>query len=485
VRRGGQNVRASPTTWEKFYGLRSRAFSLTPDLRFVYHSESHSRAFEQVTSALRRREGLIVVTGEVGTGKTMLCRSLLETFETRIFQSVILDPLLSVEDLLYQILSDFGLISESKTKRREPFTDVTRHALVATLQKFLASLVPLDAHAVIMIDEAQHLGPQVLEEIRLLSNFETDQAKLLQIVLVGQPNLEGLLRRPDMRQLNQRVARRCELKPLTSAEVSAYVQHRLTVAAEPPPDAVPEPGAEPAGEPVRFTPEALEAVATIAQGIPRTVNTLCDRALEAAFAHKRRPIDLDAVLEGAAHLKLQVPETETPTEAAGSSVWKLYATAAALTLVAVLGTWLWLRTPDTAVPETPQPAGRSPAAATGPPQPSSTPSSVAGPPDTGSPPSQASPATPQTATATSSAPAATTGSYQIVVASFRTEERATVAVDELKRLGRPASSRFDPAGWYVVSAGPFSTADEARGAQAELARVGYSGTRIALMPPGQ
>jgi general secretion pathway protein A len=475
-------VRASPTTWEKFYGLRSRAFSLTPDLRFVYHSESHSRAFEQVTSALRRREGLIVVTGEVGTGKTMLCRSLLETFETRIFQSVILDPLLSVEDLLYQILSDFGLISESKNKRREPFTDVTRHALVAALQKFLASLVPLDAHAVIMIDEAQHLGPQVLEEIRLLSNFETDQAKLLQIVLVGQPNLEGLLRRPDMRQLNQRVARRCELKPLTSAEVSAYVQHRLTVAAEPPPDAPPDADEEPAGEPVTFTPEALEAVATIAQGIPRTVNTLCDRALEAAYARKRRPIDLDAVLEGAAHLKLQVPETEARTETAGNSVWKLYAAAAALTLAAVIGTWLWLRTPDAAVAQTPVSPARPPAAAAAPPQPtSSTPSTLA-------PPPAAAPSVPTTSprqqpTATAS-PAVATESYQIVVASFRTEERATVAVEELKRLGRQASARFDSAGWYVVSAGPFSTADEARTAQAELERVGYSGTRVAVTPPG-
>ena len=205
---------------EKYFGLTARPFSLTPDLRFAYHSRSHTHALEQVTAALRRREGLIVVTGAIGTGKTMLCRTLLETFESRTFLSLVLDPGLDVSDLLRKVLTDFGIINSVDGTATGPLSDVTRHQYVTALQQFLASLVPLHAHAVIMIDEAQHLSPRVLEEIRLLSNFETDEAKLLQIVLVGQPDLDDLLRRPDMQQLNQRVARRCQLHPLSPTEVA-------------------------------------------------------------------------------------------------------------------------------------------------------------------------------------------------------------------------------------------------------------------------
>src|SRR4051812_49231993 len=270
--------------WEKFYGFYRRPFSLTPDLRFAFNSQSHAHAFQQVTQALKRREGLIVVTGDIGTGKTMLCRSLLETFEARTFLCVILDPRLTVDDLLRQILTDFGLLKRSAA----PATTAapgSRHQLVSTLQQFLASLISLNAHAVVMIDEAQQLDPAVLEQIRLLSNFETDEAKLLQIVLVGQPDLEQLLQRPDMRQLNQRVARRCELHPLSEAEVGEYIRRRLAVAAEP--NATfpvsPASNARPAFAPsphdptpafVDFTPGAIAAIATISGGIPRLVNTV-------------------------------------------------------------------------------------------------------------------------------------------------------------------------------------------------------------------
>ena len=225
-----------PSPAEKFFGLATRPFSLTPDLRFAYHSRSHTHALEQVTSALRRREGLIVVTGAIGTGKTMLCRSMLESFESRTFLSVILDPGLEVEDLLRQVLTDFGIIDSvggADAPDPGPMSEVTRHQFVSTLQQFLASLIPLHAHAVIMIDEAQRLNPRVLEEIRLLSNFETDEAKLLQIVLVGQPDLDEMLRHPKMQQLNQRVARRCELHPLSENEVGDYIERRLTVAGSP------------------------------------------------------------------------------------------------------------------------------------------------------------------------------------------------------------------------------------------------------------
>jgi general secretion pathway protein A len=504
-------VKNSPTPCEQFYGLRSRAFSLTPDLRFVYHSQSHTRAVEEVTAGLRRREGLIVVTGEVGTGKTMLCRTLLETFEARTFQSVILDPLLTVEDLLYQVLTDFGLISEARGRRKEPFTEVTRHHLVDTLQKFLTSLIPLDAHAVIMIDEAQHLGPQVLEEIRLLSNFETDEAKLLQIVLVGQPNLDALLRRPDMRQLNQRVARRCELQPLTPGEVRDYVERRLLVASSPAPGETDAPPAADAEDVLsndllhintyaQFMPAALEAIAAISHGIPRVVNTLCDRALEAGFERKANPIDIDAVIAGAEHLKLPVPEL-TP---ARTRSWKPAAAAVAVAAV-LLVIWGWTReasspsaatatsstgqsapaTPPSPAPNAGAPAASVPAANVAIEQPRSGPAPG---PAAAPAPGVVAPATasPSTAAATSprTATPAPPESYQVVVAAFRTEQRATTVADGIRTSGLPVTTRLDSTGtWYSIVVGPYRTSAEAQTAQASLTRQGFADTRVTFNGP--
>ena len=212
--------------YEAFFGLKESPFSLSPNPRFLFESATHRAALEQVTYALRRREPLVVVTGEIGTGKTMLCRTMLSRLERLTFLSVISDPLLGRDDLLKQILEDFGVISRGRTKQLQP----GRHELVQALQEFLASLIPLQAHAVVMIDEAQHLAPAVLEEIRLLSNIEGDQGTQLQIVLVGQTDLETALKRPDMRQFEQRVTRRCRLEPLDAREVRKYIEHRLAVA---------------------------------------------------------------------------------------------------------------------------------------------------------------------------------------------------------------------------------------------------------------
>ena len=351
-----------PSPAEKFFGLAARPFSLTPDLRFAYHSRSHTHALEQVTSALRRREGLIVVTGAVGTGKTMLCRSMLESFESRTFLSVILDPGLEVEDLLRKVLTDFGIMSGIDAPAAGPISDVTRHQFVSTLQQFLASLIPLQAHAVIMIDEAQGLSPRVLEEIRLLSNFETDQAKLLQIVLVGQPELDDLLRRPYMQQINQRVARRCELQPLSESEVGDYIERRLAVAASP--SALAGPGGDVSAVSLavaRFSPAAVAAVARISGGIPRLVNTLCDRALDTAYERKMRTIEPGAVTEAAERLRLDTPAAMSlPTRQRSP---QLAAAVAAVVLLAG-GAWWWTRGGAPAEPSTaPQPTMASPSAA--------------------------------------------------------------------------------------------------------------------------
>ena len=214
---------------EEYYGFVEKPFSLTPDPKYLYKSESHANAFDLLQYAIRRREGFVVVTGDIGTGKTTLCRAILEQLDRKTFTALVLNPFLSEEDLLRLILQDFGVVSRDEIKRGR-LDGVSKQELIDTLNEFLLSLLPLRAGALLIIDEAQNLPLQVLEQIRILSNLETDKEKLLQIVLVGQLNLKDLLRSPELRQLDQRVSIRYELKPLTREETSAYVAHRLTIA---------------------------------------------------------------------------------------------------------------------------------------------------------------------------------------------------------------------------------------------------------------
>ena len=482
-----------PSPAEKFFGLATRPFSLTPDLRFAYHSRSHTHALEQVTSALRRREGLIVVTGAIGTGKTMLCRTMLESFESRTFLSVILDPGLEVEDLLRQVLTDFGIVSDGDLPAVGPIPEVTRHQFVTALQRFLASLIPLQAHAVIMIDEAQRLNPRVLEEIRLLSNFETDEAKLLQIVLVGQPDLDEVLRRPAMQQLNQRVARRCELQPLTETEVGDYIERRLTVATSP---AAPVEASSGPASTIRFSPEAVKAVYGVSGGTPRVVNTLCDRALEVAYERKSRIVDPDSVLAAAERLQLDVPRAVNLKDAYRRT--GLIAAAAAAVIVLAIAAGWWMGRPGESTPrastsprqsESPAGAGGSAASGSGP----AAPDGSAARPATGASGSLPASSTAGAATAPASAPtaarttapgtAAPAGAFEIAVAAFRTESRAQEVVTAVSALPVPASVRVDSTGsWYRVLAGPFPTRDAALAAQDTLSRAGYADTRLTQLP---
>src|SRR4051812_43190509 len=267
--------------YEEYYGLAEKPFSLTPDPKYLYRSESHSNAFELLQYAIERREGFVVVTGDIGTGKTTLCRALLEQTDRTTFTALLLNPFLSGDDLLKTILQDFGVVSRAEALMpRQPSTQ----DLVHTLYDFLLSLAPLGARAVLIVDEAQNLPHPILEQIRILSNLETDKEKLLQIVLVGQLNLLPLLRTPDLRQLDQRVSVRCELKPLTADEVTAYIAHRLAVAN--------------GSRAVTFTPRALHRVYQLSGGIPRLINLLCDRSLLAAYSAQTTRIE-DAFVEAA------------------------------------------------------------------------------------------------------------------------------------------------------------------------------------------
>src|SRR6516164_10122477 len=260
--------------YEEYFGFTEKPFSLTPDPKYLFKSTSHANAFELLLYAIRRREGFVVITGDIGTGKTTLCRAILEQIDKKTFTALVLNPFLAEEDLLRIILQEFGVVSREEI-RHGRLLGVSKAELVETLNEFLLSLQRLGAQAVLIIDEAQNLPLQILEQIRILSNLETEKEKLLQIVLVGQSNLKNLLRRTELRQLDQRVSIRYDLKPLSREETAAYVQHRLSVAG--------------GGAAVSFMPRALARVHRYSAGIPRLINLLCDRALLSAYsAHSAR-----------------------------------------------------------------------------------------------------------------------------------------------------------------------------------------------------
>jgi general secretion pathway protein A len=291
--------------YEDFYGFVQPPFSLTPDPRFLYRSESHDVALQQVWTAIRRKEGFIVLTGDIGTGKTTLCRTLLEQFDQTTFTALILNPFLSVEELLREILISFGVVSKDALKSGRLST-ASKHELVRTLHDFLLSLVPLHGSAVLIIDEAQHLSTDVLEEIRVLSNLETNDQKLLQIVIVGQLNLLDVLHKAELRQLDQRISIRCSLKALTREEVEAYVTHRLWVAR--------------GSTSVTFTPKAFDLVHAVSGGVPRMINLVCDRALMLGCEKQTSRIAEEQVVAAAAQLGLEVNKNKTRGERAAAAV---------------------------------------------------------------------------------------------------------------------------------------------------------------------
>ena len=290
--------------YEEYYGFVQPPFSLTPDPRFLYRSESHDVALQQVWQAIRRKEGFIVLTGDIGTGKTTLCRTLLEQFDQTTFTALILNPFLSVEELLREVLLSFGVVSKDALKTGRLAT-ASKHELIRTLHDFLLSLVPLHGSAVLIIDEAQHLSPDVLEEIRILSNLETNDQKLLQIVIVGQLNLLDVLATSALRQLDQRISIRCSLKALTREEVEAYVTHRLWVAR--------------GSTSVSFTPRAFDLVHAVSGGVPRMINLLCDRALMAGCELQTSRIAEEHIVKAAGAVGHEIPKGKIRGERATPS----------------------------------------------------------------------------------------------------------------------------------------------------------------------
>ncbi len=255
----------------KFYNLRELPFHVTPDPRFLYWTRHHREAFEQILYGIQNRKGFIELTGDVGSGKTTLCRAILSTLGSDVSTALLLNPCLSPTQLLRAMLNDFGL----------PIRGRDRLAYIEALNEFLLEQNRLGNNVALFIDEAQDLSSDVMEQIRLLSNLETDQHKLIQMVLCGQPELRNRLDQPELRQLRQRIAVRCYLSPLTLEETMRYIEHRLKVA-----------GSD--GR-LTFEPEAVREIYRYSRGCPRLINAICDGALLAGYVARSRDIDLRCV----------------------------------------------------------------------------------------------------------------------------------------------------------------------------------------------
>lgn len=264
--------------YESFFGLKESPFNITPDPRFIYLSRQHLEALSTLLYGVESRRGFIEITGEIGAGKTTLCRTLLKEIQGRAHSAFIFNPKLSELELLQTIVEDFGI--QAKGKRRKDIFDSLNHFLLEELEK--------GNNAILIIDEAQNLSPRALEQIRLLSNLETTREKLLQIILVGQPELRELLARPDLAQLRQRIAVRYHLQALSLEDTGKYILHRLDVAGT---------------EEQLFTPEAVEKIYERSEGVPRLINVLADRALLGAFAKGIRLVETTLVEEAQADLE--------------------------------------------------------------------------------------------------------------------------------------------------------------------------------------
>lgn len=267
--------------YELYYGLKENPFTVTPNPEYIYLGENHREALAQLLYGVREKKGFIVITGEVGTGKTTLVHYLLEKLDGngRTKTAFLFNPRLSVKDFIQYILKDLGVRVQGQTKGEH----------LHNLHRYLLNAYGKDERVVLIVDEAHALDPELLEEIRLLSNLETSKSKLLQIVLLGQPELDRTLSRPEFRQLRQRINLRYSLPPLSEKETREYIEKRLRIA-----------GAKESP----FTDRAIEEVYTKSGGIPRLINILCDNALLNGFALNHKKVDERSIKEVAKDLKL-------------------------------------------------------------------------------------------------------------------------------------------------------------------------------------
>lgn len=260
-----------------YYGLKQSPFSITATGSCFYQSNFHEEALAHVLYGINERKGLILLTGEVGTGKTTTCKVLMGKLPSHYKSSLILNPYFNATQLIKAVLDDFGIKAQGKSKL----------AMIQALNEFLLKTHQDNSTAVLIVDEAQDLSAAQLEQLRLLSNLETEYAKLLQIVLVGQPELRDKLSQYKLRQIKQRISVQYDLNPLSKNDIKNYIDFRIS---------------QQHGS-VIFCQEAIDEIYAYTGGIPRLVNTLCDRALLAGFAQECIHINRDIIIQCISELK--------------------------------------------------------------------------------------------------------------------------------------------------------------------------------------
>jgi general secretion pathway protein A len=266
--------------YTSFFGLNEKPFAITPDPRYLYLSERHAEALAHLLYGINEAGGFVQLTGEVGTGKTTVVRSLLAQVPKNAEIALILNPRMTAPEFLLTICEEVGIgVPDSATESRKDLVDI--------LNQYLLRAHAGGRRVVVVVDEAQNLAPEVLEQVRLLTNLETNTQKLLQIILIGQPELRELLGSFELRQLAQRVTGRYHLNPLSNEETAAYVRHRLRVAG--------------ATSDV-FTGPALHEVYRLSGGVPRVINIICDRALLGAYSMDRHRVTSNLVRNAAAEV---------------------------------------------------------------------------------------------------------------------------------------------------------------------------------------
>ena len=259
--------------YNNFYGFKENPFNLTPNSRFFYPSDKHVEALDSLAYAINQRKGFVVITGEIGSGKTTVCRTLLSRLDKHTQVALVTNTHLSSKDLLMTVMEDFGIEFQLGSKSK----------LLSQLNTYLIEQLQLDNNVVLIIDEAQNLKPSVLEEIRMLSNLETETEKLIQIILLGQPELKQKLALNRLEQLRQRISIYFHLSPLTKEESKKYVLHRLKVAGE--------------SEREYMTEQALNMIYQFSKGVPRLINQICDNAFLTGYVKEASVIDENILKE--------------------------------------------------------------------------------------------------------------------------------------------------------------------------------------------